>query len=82
MSMDKEPLVSVVIPMWNRENTIARALKSVEQQTYSNCEIVVVDDFSTDNSIEVAKGIDLPSHLIKAVQQQEMLASKQQMANI
>lgn len=49
------PLVSVVIPVYNREGTIERAVNSVLNQTYTNIELIVVDDGSTDNSLQVVK---------------------------
>ena len=53
--MYKEALVSVVIPVYNREDTIQRAVDSVLNQTYSNIEVLVVDDGSKDNSLEMLK---------------------------
>jgi glycosyltransferase involved in cell wall biosynthesis len=45
-------LVSIIIPVYNREDTILRAVESVCNQTYSNIEIIVVDDASTDSTME------------------------------
>lgn len=49
-----EPLVSVVIPVYNGERFLAEALTSVFVQTYRPIEVIVVDDGSTDRSAEIA----------------------------
>jgi glycosyltransferase involved in cell wall biosynthesis len=54
----RSPLVTVVIPTYNRENTIIRALKSVLDQSYTNMEVIIVDDCSTDNTISKIKSIN------------------------
>lgn len=48
-------LFSVVIPLYNKEKYIARTIQSVLDQTWSYFEIVVVNDGSTDNSVEVVE---------------------------
>jgi len=50
-----EPLVSVIIPVWNGERFLAEAIESVLKQTYAPYEVIIVDDGSTDGSAEVAK---------------------------
>ena len=46
---------SVVIPLYNKQNSIAATLQSVLAQTYTNYEIIVVDDGSTDDSARIAE---------------------------
>jgi glycosyltransferase involved in cell wall biosynthesis len=50
-----KPLISVIIPAYNCEKTIEIAIRSILDQTYSNIEIIVVDDASTDNTWSVAE---------------------------
>ena len=49
------PLISVIIPVFNRERLLKRAIESVLGQTYKKYELIVVDDGSVDNSLEIAK---------------------------
>ena len=49
----KEPLVSVLVPVWNVEKYIERCARSIFDQTYENLEIIFVDDYTPDNSIQI-----------------------------
>jgi glycosyltransferase involved in cell wall biosynthesis len=51
----KGPLVSIVIPTHNSEKTLAKCLESIKNQTYKNIEVIVVDKFSKDRTVEIAK---------------------------
>lgn len=48
--MSQDPLVSVVIPTYNRVGLLARTIGNMFQQTYANFEVIVVDDGSTDGT--------------------------------
>ena len=47
------PLISVIIPTYNRRDTIKRSIDSVLSQDYDNIELIIVDDNSTDNTKEI-----------------------------
>lgn len=51
--ISSRPLISVIIPVYNRAETIARSVQSVLMQDYCNIELLLVDDASTDNSVSV-----------------------------
>ena len=52
----ERPLVSVIMPAYNAEKYISEAIQSVISQTYTNWELFVLDDCSTDGTAEIAEG--------------------------
>src|SRR6266511_1012520 len=59
------PLVSVIMPTFNRADTIRRAIRSVQAQTFTDWELIVVDDGSTDNTVALIEGCDPRLKLIR-----------------
>lgn len=53
--MHSLPLVSVIIPLFNAEKYISSTIESVINQTYTEIEVLIIDDGSTDKSLEIAK---------------------------
>lgn len=51
----KKPKVFIIIPTYNSGNTLAECLKSIKGQTYPSCEVIVVDNFSSDPTSKIAK---------------------------
>ena len=47
---NQNPIVSIIMPAWNAEKTIQDAIRSVIKQTESNWELIVVDDYSEDET--------------------------------
>jgi len=53
ITKDASPLVSVIMPVYNREMFLAEAIESILQQTYDRFEVIIADDGSTDNSRKI-----------------------------
>ena len=51
--MSIEPLVSIILPTHNRADLLYRSIESVKNQSYPNWELLIIDDVSTDNTMEV-----------------------------
>ena len=60
------PLVSIIIPIYNRADLIVETLQSVIAQTYENWECIVVDDGSSDNSFDVIQNFSEKDKRIRA----------------
>lgn len=52
---DNNPLISVIVPVYNVQKYVDRCIKSLINQTYQNIEIILVDDGSTDKSSDICK---------------------------
>lgn len=64
------PLISVIIPVYNSRETLLPSLSSVQNQTYSNLEIILVDDGSTDDSGELCDKFARADSRIKVIHQE------------
>ena len=61
--MSKEELVSIVVPLYNYSYWIGYCIQSIINQDYTNWELFVVDDCSTDNSYDIAKSFESDSRI-------------------
>ncbi|MCT3341688.1 glycosyltransferase family 2 protein [Lactobacillus johnsonii] len=66
---DNEPLVSIILPVYNVEKYLSECLDSICFQTYKNFELIIVDDGSTDNSYKICKKYAEKDSRLKIIQQ-------------
>ena len=52
------PLISLIMPVYNHEKFVERAILSIIHQTYSNWELIVIDDGSTDGSKNIIENFN------------------------
>lgn len=67
------PLVSVIIPCYNAEKYVEEAVRSIMNQSYKNLEIIVTDDCSTDNTLQLLKNLANEDNRIKIIENNENL---------
>ncbi len=65
------PEISVIIPFYNAEKTIQKALKSISQQSFTNFECILVNNNSTDKSIEIANKFCADDHRFRLVHEKK-----------
>lgn len=66
--MERLDLVSVITPVYNRSATLEQCMESVMNQSYTNWEMLLVDDCSTDNSLEIIMAYAKRDPRIKAIE--------------
>lgn len=69
------PLVSVITPVYNREKYLVRCIESILEQTYSNFEFLIIDDKSSDNTLEIIKNYQLTDSRIKILENDKNLGA-------
>ena len=65
--MNKEELISIIVPVYNSEKFIKDTIKTVEEQTYENWELLLVNDCSTDNSKKIIEEYEKKDKRIKLI---------------
>ena len=69
--MNKEPLVSVLMGIYNCSDTLEEAVNCIINQTYTNWELIMCDDCSTDNTYEKALEIAKKDKRIKVIKNEK-----------
>ncbi|WP_181039128.1 glycosyltransferase family 2 protein, partial [Brachyspira murdochii] len=68
-NLDKKPLVSILIPTFNRAMLLKRAVESVLKQDYHNIEIIISDNASEDNTTDIVNSFS--SEIIKYIKREK-----------
>jgi translation elongation factor EF-4 len=74
--MDKNVLVSIIVPVYNTSKYLRKCVSSLIGQTYSNIEILLIDDGSTDDSGEICDAFSIIVHREKAYMRGRGIAEK------
>lgn len=73
LQAENNPLISIVIPNYNNVEYLQECLESCLEQTYPNIELVIVDDTSTDSSVEVIKLYQRADERVRLIQNESNL---------
>ena len=72
---NKNPIITVIIPSYNCEKTIIPSIRSIQYQNFSNIEIILVDDFSTDKSKEIIYNIQVKDKRVKLIENKKNMGT-------
>lgn len=61
------PLISIIVPIYNAEKTIRKCIKSIQNQTFTDWELLLIDDGSTDQSADICDEYALEDKRIKVI---------------
>jgi glycosyltransferase involved in cell wall biosynthesis len=70
---NKQPLISIVMPVFNAAEFLSESLESIRSQTHKNWELIAIDDYSKDNSLEILKNYAKKDKRIKVLQNKRNL---------
>ena len=65
----KQELISIVVPIYNTDSYLEKCIKSIINQTYKNLEIILINDGSTDNSLNIINKYKKQDHRIRVINQ-------------
>ncbi len=68
---EKNPLVSIIVAAYNEENSLPKLINSVLAQSYTNWELIIVDDNSKDNTFKIIQNFSKKSKKIRGYRQQK-----------
>lgn len=72
---NENPMITTIIPTFNGEKTILASIHSVQYQNFSNIELIVIDDFSTDDSKKIVQKIQMNDKRIKLIDNKKKMGT-------
>ena len=76
MTKELQPLISIIIPAFNAQASIERAVNSVLNQTYRSIELIVINDCSSDNTLELIRGLTSKTIKITVIENKTIRRSR------
>ena len=70
-STNKKPIISIITPMYNAEEFISKSIESVLKQSFKSWEMIIIDDFSSDNSTSIVNRYIAQDSRIKLIKSKE-----------
>lgn len=71
-SSEALPLISIIIPAYNAESYLERCISSIQDQTYTHLEMIIVNDGSTDSTAQICDALSLADDRIRVIHQNNM----------
>ncbi len=68
-TLEEKPLISVIVPVYNAEKYLKQCVESILNQTYQNIELILIDDGSTDNSLDICNRYKKADNRVKVITQ-------------
>ena len=72
----EQNLVTIIVPVYNVEKYVEKCIRSILQQTYQNLEVIIIDDGSTDNSIDIATRVSRKDKRVTIIRKKNEGVSK------
>ncbi len=74
--MKKPPLISVVVPIYNGQKYLKRCVKSILEQSYNHFEVILINDGSTDDSLDICRSYEDNDKRVRVIDQKNLGVAK------
>lgn len=74
-----KPILSIIVPIYNVEDYLERCIKSILNQTFSDFELILVDDGSTDSSLKICNEFKVKDKRVQVINKKKVEYLQQEM---